>query len=81
MHEARTKATPTRPTGRWRPVERTRITNDDQDSRGGGVPIGARIVIYADKPREYNFEGTYDFEWNVEERHTPDATVERSVII
>lgn len=71
MHEARTKAGGNVPAGRWRPVARTRITNDDQDCRGGGVPIGARIVIYADEPREHTFEGRYDYDWNVEERQCP----------
>jgi len=70
MHEARTKAEHGKKAGRWRPVARTRVTNDNTDCRGGGVPMGARIVIYADKPRPFGYEGKYDFDWNVEERWT-----------
>lgn len=52
--------------GRWRPVRSIRTTNDQDDCRGGGVPIGVKVIFYADAPR--GLEGWYDFEWNVEMR-------------
>ena len=76
IHEARLKPCNANgwKLGRWRKVEKTRTTNDKDDSRGGGVPIGARIVIYADDPREYfGGEGKYDFDWNIEERIREEA--------
>lgn len=57
--------------GRWRRVERTRVTNDRDDCRGGGVPIGARLVIYADAGLQLLGEDKFDFDWNVEERNVP----------
>lgn len=50
---------------RWRPVARTRITNPKTDCHGGGVPMHATLVIYADKPRFW-YESEHDFIWNVE---------------
>ena len=70
MHEARLKpcCMSNWKFGRWRPVARTRVTNDKNDCRGGGVPIGVRLVIYADEPRHCCGEDEFDFAFNVEER-------------
>jgi hypothetical protein len=51
--------------GRWRPVQRTRITNQKDDCAGGGVPMGCGVVIYSDKPERFG-EFDYDFTHNVE---------------
>lgn len=51
--------------GRWRPVERTRVTNPDTDCVGGGVIMGATVVIYADDSERW-YENFYDFDWNLE---------------
>lgn len=64
--------------GRWRPVRAIKTTVDNPHGpiaddeiracRGGGVPIGAKIVVYEDKPRRWG-ESWYDFEWEVETRN------------
>lgn len=64
--------------GKWRPVKRIRTTVDKADYepinkekeiraiRGGGVPIGEKIVEYSDVGEKYWNEHWYDYEWNVE---------------